>query len=186
MWNCWSKISLPNTDLLPVPTNYEQVELAWWDKKRRGMDKLYKVYSDRLSSLWITTCFWTGLPNHSWLFSDVTGRAEAESIFPNAGWQPAFISHPLTYAYFHFGVLLLLRLLLWSWQRSLAGCSAVAPTVKTGGREPGLDPDGSCSGWLLCQVYGEFWAGLRMLGYNHHCWRGKEEEAEEEEEGRRC
>lgn len=67
---------------------------------------------------------------------------------------------PLTYAYFHFVVLL-----LWSWQ-ILAGYPAAAPTGNTG--EPALDPCEHCSGWQLCQVYGESWDGLQMQGYNLH------------------
>lgn len=73
----------------------------------------------------------------------------------NTDWRP--------HAYFHFVVPLLLR----SWQ-SLAGCSAAAPTGKTGVPESGLGPGEHCSGWLLCQVYGESWAGLQMQGCTHH------------------
>lgn len=73
------------------------------------------------------------------------------------------------HAYFHSVVPLLLR----SWQ-SLAGCSAVAPTGKTGVPESGRDPGEHCSGWLLCRVYGESWAGLQMQGRTRHWWQGKE------------
>lgn len=120
----------------------------------------------------------TGPTNHGLLSSKVACCGSVDKAASRSQILPTLAGGHHA-AYLHFVVPLLL-LLLWSW-RSLAGCSAAAPTGRTGVPEPGLEPgEHWCSGWLLCQVYGESWAGLQIQGHNHHWGQGQEEEEEEE------
>lgn len=151
-----------------MPTDGGQVKNTYWEIKQRltwTVAEFILNYIECFEPTWFTEKHWT---IKSWLVIFQNGWQRRRSNQPrdktwqNTGWWP--------YAYFHFAVLLL----LWSWQ-SLAGCSVVVLTERTGEPESGLDPAERCSGWQPCQVYEESWADFQMLRWNHYWWQGRRE-----------